>query len=228
MSTRRSGKFPTIILGILLLPCCVAITFTFFHQLGVVGRGAGLLRDWKFLCLALGFVLWLVLYLVLPPPRRVYVFGHELTHALVAWMTGAKVRRFRAGAKGGHVALDRTNFLIALAPYFLPIYAVIVIVLFRLGDVIFDWSRYLGGFYIALGLAYGFHVTLTISTLLTTQSDVTRNGWLFSMALIYWMNFLVLGLLFAAITTRGNVALFFKLLWRDQVDVWTWLARAVG
>src|SRR5436309_12431241 len=104
-SSSKRHKLLKFLVGILLLPCCVAITITFLHQLDSLGRGGGLMRDWRFLCLALGFVFWLVIYLALPKPMRLYVLGHELTHALWGWLMGAKVSGLKVSAKGGHVKL---------------------------------------------------------------------------------------------------------------------------
>src|ERR1700681_420898 len=56
-------------------------------------------------------------------PIRTYVFGHELTHALAAWMTGGKVKHFHVSKKGGSVTVTKTNFFVALAPYIIPLYA---------------------------------------------------------------------------------------------------------
>ena len=57
----------------------------------------------------------------------------ELTHALWTWLMGGKVNRFKVTSKGGHVIVSKTNFLIALAPYFFPVYAVLVVAVFVIG-----------------------------------------------------------------------------------------------
>lgn len=225
MSTAKTLKPLKLVVGILLVPCCVAITMTFVQQLAIMGRGGGLMRDWQFLSLALGFTLWLVVYSVLPQPVRMYVLGHELTHALWGFMMGAKIRNIKASAKGGQITLSKTNFLITLAPYFFPFYAMLCIILFLIGDLFFDWKRYLPFLCIAIGAGWGFHLTFTIATLSRTQSDVTQNGWLFSMTVIYWMNFLVLGLMLAIVSAQSSVWTFAKLLWREHVHAWTMLFR---
>lgn len=221
-SALKTVKF---VIGILLVPCCVAMTITFLDQLAIMGRGGGLMRDWRFLCLALGFIFWLVLYVVMPQPTRVYVFGHEMTHAIWAWLMGARVKNIRASSQGGSVTVSKTNFLITLAPYFFPFYGMAFVIVYLLGDLAFDWERYLPAFCILLGVGWGFHLTFTISTLSRTQTDVTQNGWLFSMTLIYWINVFVLGLMLAIISSHGRVWSFFKILARDHVDVGAWLLR---
>lgn len=130
-----------------------------------------------------GAACWLALFLLLPKPMWVYVFGHELTHALWTWFFGGRVKRFKATSKGGHVLISKSNFFIALAPYFFPIYAALVVLVFVIGHLLFGW-RHLVWFHFCLGAAYAFHVTLTIHVLRTRQSDLTSQGYLFSGAVI--------------------------------------------
>ncbi len=88
-----------------------------------------------------GAACWLTVFLLLPKPMLVYVFGHELTHAVWTWLCGGRVKRFKASASGGHVILTKSNFLIALAPYFFPLYAVLVILIFVVGHLIWNWQH---------------------------------------------------------------------------------------
>ena len=93
---------------------------------------------------------------------------------------------------GGHVVISKTNFLIALAPYFFPLYAVVVIGVFALGNWIWNWHGYLVWFHLVVGAAYAFHVTLTFHALQTQQTDITGQGWLFSAVVIFLGNVCVL------------------------------------
>jgi hypothetical protein len=122
----------------------------------------------------------------------VYVFGHELTHALWTWLLGGKVKKFKASAKGGHVVVTKNNFVIALAPYFFPFYAVLLMLLFLTGRWLWKWEHYAVWFHLLLGASYGFHVTLTWHILKSTQSDITEQGHLFSAVIIFLGNVCVL------------------------------------
>jgi hypothetical protein len=135
---------------------------------------------------------WVVIYLLLPKPMWIYVLGHELTHAIWAWLFGAEVRRLKVASSGGHVMITKTNFLIALAPYFFPLYAVLVVLIFLVGHLIWDLRHFLALFHLLLGAAYAFHVTLTAHILKTRQSDITQQGYLFSAVVIYLGNISVL------------------------------------
>jgi hypothetical protein len=121
-----------------------------------------------------------------------YVVGHELTHVLWVWLFGGTVKKLKATSRGGHVIVSKTNFLIALAPYFFPLYAVIVVAVFATGHLIWNWNHYLVWFHLLVGAAYAFHVTLTGRVLKTRQTDITEQGYLFSAVIIFLGNVSVL------------------------------------
>jgi len=64
--------------------------------------------------------------------RKLYVFGHELTHALAAWSVGAKVLGFKSARTGATSTCRTSNAFIALAPYCVPIYTLVVVGAYRL------------------------------------------------------------------------------------------------
>lgn len=139
-----------------------------------------------------GAVCWVVIYFLLPKPMWIYVFGHELTHAVWTWLCGGRVKKFKTSSTGGHVVITKSNFLIALAPYFFPLYAVIVVLIFLAGHLIWNWQHFLLWFHLLLGAAYAFHVTLTCHVLQTRQTDITGQGYLFSAVIIFLGNLTVL------------------------------------
>ena len=173
--------------GLALLPVCASAVPTLFR----VVRGSGG-ADLFWAAFIGGAASWVSIFLLLPKPMWVYVFGHELTHAIWAWMFAGQVKRFKVTSRGGEVAVTRTNFLIMLAPYFFPVYAALVVGVFLAGNWIWDWSRLRVWFHLALGASYAFHVTLTAHILQARQSDITQQGRLFSAAVIFLGNITVL------------------------------------
>lgn len=180
-------KWVKLIIALLLLPACLGAA----QALAMVVRASGS-ADTTWVPLLAGAACWAVIYLLLPKPMWVYVFGHELTHAVWTWACGGKVKKFRATADGGHVVVSKTNFLIALAPYFFPLYAVLVVIAFLLGHLLWNWHSFLVWFHLLLGAAYAFHVTLTFHILKSRQTDITQQGYLFSAVVIFLGNVLVL------------------------------------
>ena len=150
-----------------------------------------------------GAACWIVIFLLLPKPMWIYVFGHELTHALWTWLFGGEVKKMKITSAGGHVVISKTNFLIALAPYFFPLYVVLVIGGFALGRWLWDWP--LVYFHLLVGAAYAFHVTLTLHVLQTRQSDITGQGYLFSAVVIFLGNAGVLWLGLPLLTAKVGI-----------------------
>jgi hypothetical protein len=180
-------KWCKTILAILLLPVCVGAGSALWRVLRASGEA-----DTTWVPFLAGAACWLVIYLLLPKPMWIYVFGHELTHVLWTWLHGGRVKKFKASAKGGHVVVTKSNFAIALAPYFFPIYAILVVLAFAAGSWLWNWQHYLVWFHLLLGAAYAFHVTLNWHILQHSQTDISDQGYLFSTVVIFLGNVAVL------------------------------------
>ncbi len=180
-------KLLKFIIALLLVPVCIGGIRTLWFAINAVGSA-----DVVWVPLLAGVACWLVIYLLLPRPTVVYVFGHELTHAFWTLVFGGKLKRFRATSKGGHVVVTKDNFLIFLSPYFFPIYALIIVAFYAVGSVFLNIEKYRTVFHILLGIAYTFHITFTINALQTEQSDIKSQGTFFSLVIIIIGNILVL------------------------------------
>jgi len=183
-------KWLKLCVGILLLPVCLATVQALWLVLAHTGANAAS-RIW--MPLLAGVACWVTVFLLLPKPMWIYVLGHESTHAVWTWIFGGKVKRFKASSSGGHVVTTRTNFVITLAPYFFPFYAVLLVLVFFAGDLLWHWRQaYLPWFHLLLGAAYAFHITLTCEILKSRQTDITSQGYVFSAVVIFLGNALVL------------------------------------
>lgn len=212
-------KWIKFVIAILLLPVCVGAA----TALGRVIQASGS-ADTTFIPMLAGATCWLVIYLLLPRPMMIYVFGHELTHAIWAWVFGGSVKKFRASADGGHVVVSKSNFLIALAPYFFPVYAAGVVAVFAIGHLVWNWRNYLVWFHLLLGAAYAFHITLTAHVLKTRQSDITSQGYIFSAVVIFLGNVAVLVLGIPLLTAKVDLDTAVHWWITDSRHVIEWLA----
>ena len=180
-------KWFKFIVAVVLLPFCYGAAMALGRVLSYTGRAETI-----WVAVLAGAGCWLAVFLLLPKPMRIYVFGHELTHVLWTWLFGGRVKKFKAGARGGYVIITKTNFLIALAPYFFPVYVVLVLAVFAVGHWFWNWRGYFVWCHLLIGAAYAFHVTLTIDILKIRQTDITSQGYLFSGVVIFLGNVLVL------------------------------------
>jgi hypothetical protein len=215
-------KWLKLIVGILLLPACIGAGSALSRVISATGHA-----QMFWVALVGGAACWLTVFLLLPKPMLIYVFGHEFTHALCTWACGGKVKKFKATAKGGHVVITKSNFFIALAPYFFPLYAVLVIAAFVLGNLLWRWEPYAPWFHFLLGAAYAFHVTLTLHILQTQQSDITDQGYVFSAAVIWLGNVIVLLVGLPLLTARVGVLDAFGWWLQGTARVLHWLSRIV-
>src|SRR5438874_12772507 len=139
----------------------------------------------------------------------VYVFGHELTHAFWALLMGGRVSRFRVGREGGHIVTDRNNFWIALAPYFFPLYSLIVIAGYGVLGMFFNVQPYGRLLYALIGATWAFHFTFTCWVIPKKQTDLSDHGTFFSLVGIYLMKPLLLSVLLVLAPAQNNFSAFF-------------------
>ena len=171
-----------------MCPLCVAASLVVVRLLASIQPESYTALAPQAWAMLIGFALWIALYFTLPRPIRTYVLAHELTHALWAFLTGARVSRLRVSRRGGSVRVSRNNFLITLAPYFFPFYTVLIIFTYGLIALFVDPGPYELYWLGLIGLTWGFHATFTVSTLMTHQDDIRMYGHVFSYAVIYLFN----------------------------------------
>ncbi len=188
-------RWVKFVVALFLLPLCAVMTLAFFT---VFTRATVTEQFWsaeEFWFFSLGVVLWLIAFFGLPRPLLVYVFGHELTHALWVLLMGGRVSQFRVGREGGHIVTDRNNFWIALTPYFFPLYSILAIALYGALNLLVPMQPYGRLLYAIIGVTWAFHFTFTCWMIPKSQSDLRDHGTFFSLVVIYLMNLLVLSVL---------------------------------
>jgi hypothetical protein len=188
-------RWVKFVVAIFLLPLCAVLTQTFFT---VFARATVTQHLWaaeEFWFFSLGAVLWLIAFFGLPRPMLVYVFGHELTHALWVVLMGGRVTRFKVGREGGHIVTDRNNFWIALTPYFFPLYSLLIIAGYGIAGLFFKVQPYGRLLYALIGATWTFHFTFTCWMIPKKQTDLTDHGTFFSLVVIYLMNLALLSVM---------------------------------
>jgi hypothetical protein len=183
------------VIAVSLLPTCAILTQTFFT---VFTRATVTQQFWaaeEFWFFSLGVVLWLIAFFGLPRPLLVYVFGHELTHAVWVWLMGGRVSQFRVSRDGGHIITDRNNFWIALAPYFFPLYSILAIAIYGALSLFIDVTPFGRLLYAIIGVTWAFHLSFTVWMIPKSQTDLTDHGTFFSLVIIYLMNLILLSVM---------------------------------
>ena len=205
------ANFLRLLLGLALLPACWGVSRTFFDAI-VVAAGATGWMSAEALSLLGGVLAFAFAWMALSHPVRLYVLGHELTHALWGLLFGARPSDVRVSASGGSVRLTKSNLLITLAPYFCPFYTFIVIVVALITYAFIRPRPCLPLWLFLVGFTWSFHILFTLETLTQRQPDVKLYGRIFSWVFIFLVNVLViLGWLAAmtplAFTDLGQILL---------------------
>jgi len=198
-------KFLKFLLALVLLP----ITF-----LVVIEDGRILLEVLEHLSAAISFVLGVLVYVGIHYRyynfSRMYVFMHEMTHAVAAILCGIRIREVHIGKESGYVKMNRTNTFVVLAPYFVPGYVVLIAMLYLLLNFFVDLTPYRQIVLFAIGFFMAFHFIQTFHTLWEAdQPDLKlAGGKFFSCVSIVLVNMLVL-------------AVILKILFPQAVDLYS-------
>ncbi len=201
-------RWVKFIVALFLLPICLVVSETFFTSFA---RAATVERLWageEFWFFSLGVVLWLIAFFGLPRPTLVYVFGHELTHALWVKLMGGRVGDMDCRSEGGYILTDKNNFLIALAPYFFPIYSLFVLTIYGTSSLFTNMQPYGRLLYALVGATWAFHLTFTCWMIPKSQSDLRDNGTIFSLVVIYLANLMLLAVMLVVASPRITFASF--------------------
>lgn len=148
----------------------------------------------------LGMLVWLAIYFFLTPSARSYVIAHECSHLLAAWVSGVRAGNMQIGRNSGSVQVAKTSIWIALAPYMIPFYSLLLLMVHLLASLWWDPTAWQALLPPALGFTWCFHLTFTLQALSIGQSDLDPYGWLGGMPLILLANLLLLCLALSAAT----------------------------
>ena len=241
VGSEAAGSVPKslvkFIVGLFLLPLAWILTETFL-QAFTASLKHGLLATQSFGCFAAGMILFGILYLLIPQKALMipYVLGHEVTHAIWVKLFGGKVAdHFHVSQEGGHVLTDRVNTWIILAPYFFPIYSVLVVTLYGAASLAADISAYRWILFLLMGLTLAFHLVFTCLLIVKGQPDLHYGGTFFSLMVIYLINLLVIIGLLLLTGRQASPETFGRLLTANTMDfvefcraLTTWVIALIG
>jgi hypothetical protein len=183
------------LLGLLLLPATAGLGLTLFDYLVGLHSEPDVLPG--LLLFLSGFTGWIVVFVFLNRPVRLYIFSHELAHLLAAWAGGVSGGELSVRRDGGSVRVGRVTFWIALAPYVIPLYSLATVLIFGLipDTAVPGWFP--GLLPLLLGITWSFHVTFTLFAVCQPQSDFRAYGTFGSLSVILCLNLLFLTLMAA-------------------------------
>jgi hypothetical protein len=215
---RVPKRWVKFLVGLFLLPPAWLLTQTFFTAFTRTTLHDHFWITAEFWFFSLGVLIWMIAFFSLPRPMWLYVFGHELTHAVWVLLMGGRVHQFRVSRQGGHILADRTNTWIALAPYFFPIYSVLVIAAYGVVGLFWDVTPYRHALYGLIGGTWAFHLSFTCWMITKGQPDLHYGGTFFSLMVIYLLNLLLLAALLIIASPQVTWAGFGRELFDNAME----------
>ena len=216
------------VVALFLLPLCAILSQTFFT---VFARATVTQRIWageEFWFFSLGAILWLIAFFGLPRPHACLCFRPRTDPRVWVLLMGGRVSRFRVGRDGGHIVTDRNNFWIALAPYFFPLYSLLVIGIYGALSLFLNVQPYGRLLYGLIGVTWAFHFTFTCWMIPKKQTDLTDQGTFFSLVVIYLMNLLLLSVMLVLASSQITFASFGRDLLGTPANFSRWLTHSDG
>ena len=207
------GLLVKFIIGVLIAPVAIGVSIAFYHNIILI----------KDLALSLNYFIWgivsyVVLHLLFYKPTYFYVFGHEAVHAGVAWIFGGKIKSFKVSDKGGSVGTDKTNVFIELSPYFIPIYTIIITVVYFVIAASYNINGSV--FVFLIGFTLAFHMVSTVEVMKVRQPDIMKSGYFFSIVSVYILNIIVISLIFSLMFPSFSAKKFFVDLWAASQNIY--------
>lgn len=220
-------RFVRWILALALLPVCVVTTAALLTMgAGELDTGSTywfeLLKTKQFLYFSIGMVLtagWFYTGWLENIFLYMYVLGHELTHAIFVVCCFGKVSGIQVRREGGYVITNKTNFLIALSPYFVPFWSVVTFFVCWILGFFWEIPYREESMYFFLGGGWLFHILWTLWMIPQDQPDLQENGTFFSLVFILLANVLVLTLLFCLALGAGSFSSFGVRWWQISSEV---------
>ena len=150
----------------------------------------------------LGITTYALFHFLFKKPIYLYIFGHELTHAISVFLCKGKVKSFHISRRGGRVGSTKSNFFIYLSPYLFPIYVILTTVIYFFIRLFFHTEGYLNLFLFFIGFTWAFHIFLTFYFLGKGQMDIMHSGRIFSLPLIYVVNLFTLIIILSCLSKQ--------------------------
>ncbi|MDR2192510.1 MAG: hypothetical protein LBO62_06505 [Endomicrobium sp.] len=184
-------KLVRVVFAALALPAVLACGYVLLRNFLFFAGSSGV----EYVPFWLGAFCYIAFQAAFYKPLRLYVFGHELTHAFAGILSGAKIKKFKVGKNSGSVVLNKDNVWITLAPYFFPLYTFAAITIYLTLGWFVNIKPLYPYFLFLVGFTVAFHIALTVYIIGIGQSDLKTYGVFFSYVLIIFVNIVVFSLL---------------------------------
>jgi hypothetical protein len=186
------------ILGLFLLPMVYAATRSFLHELSLIE--SVLQRSFW-----LGVVTFVITYLFVYEPAIIYRKGHRLVEIIFSFFAP----------------------LVKVAPFLLPVYTVIIFVLYLFASLFVKSPELMRNFLSLFGFSAALHLVFSAKSMRAKQGDFFKANYIFGFSFIYLLNITLiavcLNLIFDKFSLVNFMNMTFKLTHNIYSSVFTQL-----
>jgi hypothetical protein len=151
------------ILGVCLLPFVWSASLSFFNESSLIEKP---LQDYFWA----GVITFLVIYLFIYEPAIIYRKGYRLMEIVFSFFAP----------------------LVKVAPYVLPIYALLVFAGYLLGAQVFKTPGLINYFMFLFAFSIALHIVFSAKAVRSKQEDFLKANYIFGFSLIYIIDLLLL------------------------------------
>lgn len=169
------------ILGICLLPLVYSSSVSFVNEFALIEKS---LQS----CFWSGVISLLVVYLFILEPAIIYAKGQKLLELFFSFFKP----------------------LVKVAPYLLPIYTILLFILYWSFSLISQNPAVIKTFIFLFGFSIAFHLVFSAKTMRSKQGDFLKSNYIFGFSFIYIVNLMLLALCLNLIFKEFSFVNFFN------------------
>ncbi|MBM3245948.1 MAG: hypothetical protein FJZ13_01280 [Candidatus Omnitrophica bacterium] len=161
--SRKVFSIVQLVIGIVLLPFIYTTTVAFIHEFSLIEEP---LRNYFWA----GLISFLVIYLFVWEPAIIYAKGQRLLALVFTFIKP----------------------MVKVAPFLLPVYTIILFILFGLASLLFKSAAVANYFVFSFGFSMGLHLVFSAKSIRSKQGDFLRANYIFGFSFIYILNIFLL------------------------------------
>ncbi len=169
------------ILGVCLLPFVYSATVSFLRQFSLVDN-VSQVYFWS------GIITFVLIYFFVFEPAIVYQKGHRLLEIIFSFFAP----------------------LVKVAPYVLPIYTLVIFVLYLLLSLFFKSREFFYFFLFMFGLSLALHLIFSAKSVRSKQGDFLKANYIFGFSFVYITNLIIVALCLNLVFKEFSFVNFFN------------------
>jgi len=179
--SRRAFSIVKLILGICLLPFVYSVSASFLNEFNTVAK---LFQNYFWA----GIVSFIIIYLFIYEPAIIYNKGQRLLE----------------------VAFQFLKPLVKVAPYLLPIYTIVIFIIYLIFSFAFKTEESVGYFIFLFSFSLALHLVFSAKSVRSKQGDFLKANYIFGFSFVYILDLVLLAFCLNIIFKEFSFVNFFN------------------